>query len=183
MTTFARLSPQERSGTPRDELERMIARFVTQRECIDFAARIVNGLPGAVLEIGLGKGRTADHIRQAFQGREIIAFDRSIHCDSDLVPGRQSLYLGDFRETLPRVHGRLGRGAAVAHADIGSGNEEVDAGLVDDIAPMIAALVRQGGIVLSDRSMPLDLPRWRRLPLPAAAVEACWPYFIWQAMA
>lgn len=183
MTTFARLSPQERSGAPRDELERLIARFVTQRECIDFAARIVNGLPGAVLEIGLGKGWAGDHIRQAFPGREFIAFDRSIHCESHLIPERQSLYLGDFRETLPRVQGRLGRGAAVVHAGIGSGNEETDAGLVHDIGPMIAALVRQGGVVLSDLQMPFDLPRWRRLPLPAAAVEAGWPYFIWQAMA
>lgn len=161
----------------------MISRLVTQRECLDFAAQIVNGLPGPVLEIGLGKGRTRDHIRRKFGGREIIAFDRAIHCDPDLVPDRRSLCLGDFRETLPRAKRRVGRTAAVAHADIGSRNENVDLRLARDIAPMIAAMVRRGGVVLADRLLPLEEPQWRRLPLPAAAAEAGFPYFIWQAMA
>lgn len=165
-----------------DALERMIARLVTQRECIDFAARLTQDLPGSVLEIGLGKGRTHDHVRQVFKGREVLAFDYEIHCAPELVPDRQSLFLGDFRDTLPLAQGRLGRTVAVAHADIGSRDAKVDSALARDIAPAIAGMVRQGGIVLSDRQLPFDETGWRRLPLPAGAIETGWPYFIWQAL-
>lgn len=172
-------SPEFAGG---DALERMIARLVTQRECIDFAAKLTQSLPGAVLEIGLGKGRTHDHVRRVFAGREILVFDYEIHCPPELVPDPQSLMLGDFRDTLPQALRRLGRTVAIVHADIGSRDADIDAALARDIAPVIGAMVRQGGVVLSDRLLPFDERGWRHLPLPANAVEAGWPYNIWQAL-
>jgi len=165
-----------------DALGRMIARLVTQRDCIDFAAALITGLPGCVLELGLGKGRTFDHIRRIFPARDIHVFDCEIHCAPHLVPDPPFLHLGDFRDTLPEMAASLGRGAALAHADIGTEDQDADMVLAGNVAPMVAALVRRGGLVLSDRALPLEAPSWRRMPLPRGAVSAGWPYFIWQAL-
>ena len=165
-----------------DALNQMIARLVTQRDCIDFAAALISGLPGYVLELGLGKGRTYDHIRRVFPVRDIHVFDREIHCAPGLVPDPPFLHLGDFRDTLPKMAALHGRSAALVHADIGTEDQEADMVLARDVAPMVAALVHRGGLVLSDRALPLEVPAWRPIPLPRGAVSAGWPYFIWQAM-
>ena len=160
-----------------DRLTRMIARLVTQRACLDFAAAEVAQLEGVVLEIGLGKGRTYDRLRHLFPDREIHAFDLSLHCPPALTPDRDHLLLGDFRDTLTAAVDRLGRMAALAHADFGTGAGIDDAETAAAIAPSLARLVRPGGLILSDR--PLPGQGWRQLPLPADAAE--WPYYICQA--
>ena len=45
-------------------------------------------LPGHVLEVGLGKGRTYDRLRTLFPQRAIYAFDRELHCPARLRPRR-----------------------------------------------------------------------------------------------
>ena len=52
-------------------LDSFIRRLVAQRACLDHAAQLIGGLDGAVLELGLGNGRTYDHLRSLFPGREI----------------------------------------------------------------------------------------------------------------
>jgi hypothetical protein len=37
------------------------------------AARRLEGVPGCIFELGLGSGRTFDHLRQLFPDREIFA--------------------------------------------------------------------------------------------------------------
>lgn len=160
-----------------DRLTRMIARLVTQRACLDFAAAEVALLEGVVLEIGLGKGRTYDRMRHLFPDREIYAFDLSLHCPPAMVPERDHLMLGDFRETLAAAVDRLGPTAALAHADFGTGAGIGDAGTAAAIAPLLARLMRPGGLVLSDR--PLPGQTWRELPLPADAADC--PYYIRRA--
>ena len=90
-------------------LERMIERLSTQRACLDRAVTMVADLPGPVLEVGLGKGRTYDHLRHTLPGREIFVFDRDIHAPESCVPDSPYLYLGDFAETLPMVPGAARR--------------------------------------------------------------------------
>ncbi len=87
-------------------LDRMIARLTTQRRALERAAEEIGGLPGPVLEIGLGKGRTYSHLRKLFPERTIIAFDRDLHAPADAAPAGDDLVLGDFRDTLSALPGR-----------------------------------------------------------------------------
>ena len=125
-----------------DRLEQMIARLVTQRACLDFAAGRLADMPGLILEVGLGKGRTFDHLRHLFPDRDLYAFDRDVHAPPDVVPAADRLILGDFRITLPQAAARLGRTAAFAHADIGTSKRTLDAALAAAIAPMLTQLVK-----------------------------------------
>jgi hypothetical protein len=160
------------------ELDRMISRMVTQRACLDAAARALADVPGAVLEVGLGKARTFDHLRSLFADRALYAFDFEVHAPKRLVPEAETLFLGDFRETLVRAEATLGRCAALVHADIGSKDRAADAVLAAEVAPMIGALLVPGGWVITDREM--SGQGWTALDMPPD-VSGDWPYFIYQA--
>lgn len=153
-------------------LDRMIARLCAQRDHLEAAAIAIGDLPGPVLEIGLGKGRTYDHMRRLFPEREIYAFDRSVHAPASRVPDADHLFVGDFRETLAAA-GRL-PAAALAHADFGSEDRARDAAQAEWLGAVIGRLMAAGGIVISDRAMMVG--RWTPIDGPAGA----WPYFMWR---
>lgn len=153
-------------------LDRMIARLTTQRRALERAAEEIRGVPGPVLEIGLGKGRTYSHLRKLFPERRIIAFDRDLHAPVDAAPAGADLVLGDFRDTLSTLSGRAP--AALAHADFGSEDRARDAAQAGWLAGLIDPLMAPGGLVLSDRA--LQAPRWTALPFDTPD----WPYFIWR---
>lgn len=159
-------------------LERMIERLTTQRACLNHGAQLIAQLPGPVIELGLGKARTYDHLRQLVPAREILVFDREIHALPSFVPDQADLYLGDFRETLPRVlPGRRGT-VALLHADIGSRDRQQDLRLVADIAPFLNELMRVRGIVITDREM--RQARWKKLSLPSEAGR--WIYHMYEVL-
>lgn len=167
------MTRREPSDAPRgSRLERMIARLTAQRACLDAAVAEVGALPGPMIELGLGKGRTYDHLRRLAPEREIIVFEKLLHAPPECTPEPQDLILGDFRETWPGAVARVGAGAVLAHADIGSHDLEADAALANEIAPLLDRLLRPGAVVLCDRAM--QVACWRRLPLPEAACG--WPY-------
>ncbi|MGI9331739.1 MAG: class I SAM-dependent methyltransferase, partial [Gammaproteobacteria bacterium] len=107
-------------------LERMIDRLVAQRSCLRYAASMVLDLPGPVLEVGLGKGRTYDYLRTLFPDREIFAFDRTVHALENCTPDPDHLILGELRQTLPDALRHIGTRAALVHADIGSTDPSID---------------------------------------------------------
>jgi hypothetical protein len=154
----------------------MIERLSTQRACIEWALGEVAQLPGPVLEIGLGKGRTYDHMRRLASQRAIFCFDREVHAPRDCVPSAPHLILGDFRETLPTAMERIGHSAIMVHADVGSENQQRDARLAGQLAPLIFDLLAPGGLVLTDRAM--DRAPWSPRELPDGVGN--WEYFIYQ---
>ena len=145
-------------------LERFMARTSAQRACIDDAASRVGALRGDVWEVGLGNGRTYDHLRDRAKGRAIFAFDRHVAAHPACVPDAANLLLGDFRTTLVQAASSLGGKVAICHADIGSGDEAASQALGAEIAPLIDALMAPGGIVVGDQVMRAS--RWEELPLP-----------------
>ena len=152
-------------GVDGSRLSRMIARLLTQRACLEHAARLIEEVEGLVLEVGLGKGRTYDHLRRLLPEREILIFDRDVHAPADCVPADDRLVLGDFRDTLAAVRSRLEGRVALIHADIGSEDRAVDRELAAALGPLVAALTASGGVVLCDR--PLCLAGHVPLALPA----------------
>ena len=57
-------------------LDAFIRRLQAQRTCLGLAADLVAGVPGPVLELGLGNGRTYDHLRELMPDREIFVLER-----------------------------------------------------------------------------------------------------------
>nr|WP_298689055.1 class I SAM-dependent methyltransferase [uncultured Dongia sp.] len=146
-------------------LDSFIRRLEAQRSCLGFAQERSSYIPGVVLELGLGNGRTFDHLREICPGREIYVFDRQVAAHPDCIPAANRLFLGDFGDTLPRAAQQLGAGsAALIHVDLGSGDATASQALAAQITPQIAALMAAGAILISDQPMPdptlkpLDLP-------------------------
>lgn len=145
-------------------LDSFIRRLTAQRDLLNQAARMVADHPGHVLELGLGNGRTYDHLKSILPGRPVYVFDRKVSAHPDSVPDAEHLFLGEFRDTLPAAARRLGATAALAHCDIGSGDRAATAALARWLGPALAPLLAPGAIVLADQ--PLELPRAAALPQP-----------------
>jgi hypothetical protein len=158
-------------------LDSFIRRLTAQRACLDHAVQLVADLPGPILEVGLGNGRTYDHLRERLPQREIFVFDRQVAAHPDCIPPADHLLLGDFRETLKTVRSRLGNGAALIHADIGSGDEAANAQLAAELAPLLVRLLIRRGILLGDQAMAAD--GLVALPLPADVKPG--RYFLYQS--
>ena len=146
-------------------LDSFIRRLQAQRACLDHATDLIADLPGPVLELGLGNGRTFDHLRANLPDREIFVFEREVAAHPECIPDAAHLLLGEFRETLPTAAAHLDRPAAMAHADIGSGDVTATAALAAFVGPALAALLRPGAIMVSDQA--LAVPMWRELGVPA----------------
>ena len=173
------------SGPAPSSLDRMIARLVAQRRALAAAAALVAGVPGSVIELGLGKGRTYSHLLGLFPGRDIWAFDRDLHVPKgEDRPAEERLVLGDFRDTLPGFAARQRGRAALIHADIGTREGGApgagDAALAGFIAGLAPALLAPGGLVLADRAMPGLAAVALALPPPPDGI-APWPYFAYKS--
>jgi hypothetical protein len=156
-------------------LERMIARLVTQRDLLATAAELIQAIEGPVLEVGLGKGRTYDHLRRLLPGRMILAFDRDLHAPAAAAPDADHLLLGEFAQTLAAAAVRIGRTAALVHADFGSPDRAHDSRQAQVLGPLLQRLVVRRGVVLADRELAVE--GWVRLPIEPAPA---WPYFLWR---
>jgi len=165
-------------------LESAIRRLEAQRRCLDRAAAMIGDLPGPVVELGLGNGRTFDHLRERLPERAIFVLERDPRPHPDCWPSADRLIEGDFADSLERARSRLPAPAALAHADIGAGDPRIDAAVASLLAERLPALMRPGGIVLCDQPLastalaPLSLPEgvapgryhfYRRLDRPDAA--------------
>ncbi len=141
-----------------------LRRLKAQRACLNQVAEVIRELPGPVLELGLGNGRTYDHLRQLLPEREIFVFERDVAAHPDCIPDAEHLYRGDFHDTLPAAAQRFAGQVALVHADIGSADLQRDARLAAFVAGHLAVLLRPGGIAASDRdvgfegALPLALP-------------------------
>jgi hypothetical protein len=157
-------------------LDAFIKRVTAQRDCLNEIARRLAGRPGPILELGLGNGRTYDHLRSLFPGHDIFVFDREIAAHPACIPPPELTFVGDFRDTLGGARARIGQGAILAHGDFGSADPVRTAALAAFLGPALDPLMAPGGYVVSDQ--PMSVARWRAIA-PPAAVEPD-RYFIWQ---
>lgn len=134
-------------------LDSFLRRITAQRDCLDHAARLIGSVDGPIVELGLGNGRTFDHLRALFPAREVFAFDRRLAADPASAPDAAHLVLGDFRETVPHALERIGRPAALIHCDFGSGRPERDRSVASWLASVLGPLLAAGGAVVSDQAL------------------------------
>lgn len=137
-------------------LDSAIRRLQAQRACLDMAAEAIAGLDGVVFELGLGNGRTYDHLRARCPGREIFVFERHVQAHPDCIPDGAHLYLGDLLETLPEARERFAGRVALLHADVGTGDADRNARLAAAIAPHVKDLLAPGGVAVCDQEMAFD---------------------------
>ena len=157
---------------PISRLEKLYFRLQAQHACLAWAFNEIANHPGVVFEIGLGKGRTYDHLRRHLPDREILVFDREVSSDPDWAPDEKHLFLGDLSVTLPQAAKEFESRVVMAHSDVGSpgpfssyGNTTMSGLVSTHLAPALA----DGAIILSD--LPLVMPNALALPLPAGARE------------
>ena len=146
-------------------LDSFIRRLEAQRACLGHAAAQIRGMPGPVLELGLGNGRTYDHLRELLREREIFVFECEVKAHPDCIPDSAHLILGDVRRTLPQAHRRLPGPAVLAHTDVGTGDAARNAELATWLAAALPPLLAPGAWVVSDQ--PLRTPMLVAQPAPA----------------
>lgn len=134
-------------------LDSFIRRLEAQRACLNHAARAIRDLPGPVLELGLGNGRTYDHLREILPDREIFVFERQLAAHPASIPDPDHLILGDIRETLPGARARLPGPAALVHSDVGTGDAQRNAALAAWLAETLPGLLAHGAWVIADQPM------------------------------
>lgn len=155
-------------------LDSFIRRISAQRDCLNMAAALIADVPGPVLELGLGNGRTYDHLCELFPDREIFVFDRRVAAHPDCIPDDSRMILGDITSTLPAARARIGAPAALAHCDMGTGDADANARLAAFIAPALSGLMAADGIVISDQDY--RTPGWTPLAPPPGVAPG--RYFI-----
>jgi S-adenosyl-L-methionine methyltransferase len=157
-------------------LDSMINRLVAQRKILDHAAALIGTVPGPVLELGLGNGRTYDHLREILADREIFVFERRITASPHSIPDADHVVLGEIRDTLPFCGPRIGAPAALIHADLSNGDPTDDLARRAWLSPMIGERAASGGVVISGHG--LDLSDFASLPLPEGIREG--RYFLYR---
>lgn len=143
-------------------LDSFIRRLSAQRDILNHVHGDLD-LPaeGPIMEIGLGNGRTFNHLRELFPERRIVAFDRAMGAHASSVPEEGNLVLGEIDQTAKDW---VGIGAALVHADIGTGYDEKDAVTLTWLPQIVSGMLAKGGIAIS--GLPLTEPSLDPLSVP-----------------
>ena len=145
-------------------LESFIRRLQSQRACIDQAISLTEDLPGVIFELGLGNGRTFDHLRENCPDREIYVFERKVAAHQSCVPNKPYLIEGTIEETLPAAAQRFRHEVAFIHMDLGSGRPELDAKTAAIVSAHLDELLAPGGVIVADQD--IGWPGAEAVPLP-----------------
>lgn len=143
-------------------LDSAIRRLEAQRACLNAAVTAIEGQTGVILELGLGNGRTYDHLRTIAPDRDIFVFERDVNAHPDCIPDDDHLFLGDAKDTLVRAAETLAGRAVLVHSDIGTGDPERNRRFADWLGPVLKPLLAPGAVILSDQKLEamagLDVP-------------------------
>ena len=145
-------------------LDSFIRRMQAQRACLDWAVRAIADTAGDVLELGLGNGRTYDHLREKLPDRAIWVFDRRIAAHPGCIPPSDRMVLGDALQTMPVFAANHRGGVALIHADLGTGDDIANRDLAAALAPMLVPLLVPGGVIVAN--IGFAGTGWEELPEP-----------------
>lgn len=164
------------TGMKLTRLDKLRLRLEAQNACLGWAFGKIAGRPGLVFELGLGHGRTYDHLRTHLPDRDIYVFDREIDCYEDCTPPSDRMFLGNIDETLKEAAERLPNQAILVHSDMGSYTEAHNSAMSALLGRLMPGVLAPGAIVVSD--LPLAMVGATALPLPAGAQEG--RYFLYR---
>ena len=133
-------------------LESMRRRLSAQIDGLNWAAEYIDDIAGDVLELGLGNGRTYDHLREKLHRRRIWVIDRVLQPHPSCIPPSENFLQGEADEMLSVLAGK-GAQMALAHYDFGYGVKEKDVAEGARLSPLIADLIVPGGLVVSQQPL------------------------------
>ncbi|MBL4751194.1 MAG: hypothetical protein JKX71_11560 [Amylibacter sp.] len=133
-------------------LESMMRRLTAQKLGLEWAVEMTKDLTGDALEIGLGNGRSYDHLRETAPDRRIWVIDRILQCHHSCVPPKENFLQGEAGDMLERLASE-GRKIVVAHYDCGMGVKEKDVAEAATLSPLIAAVMAPNGIIISGQPL------------------------------
>ncbi|MDE4133113.1 class I SAM-dependent methyltransferase [Phaeobacter sp. QD34_3] len=133
-------------------LDSMLRRLTAQRDGLNWAAEQIANVPGDALDMGLGNGRTYDHLREILPDRRIWVIDRVLQCHPSCVPPEQDFLQGEAEPMLQRLASE-GHKIVLAHYDFGFGVKEKDVAEAAAMSPVIASVMAPGGIVVSGQPL------------------------------
>ncbi len=150
-------------------LEKILYRLEAQCACFDWVFDQIKNEPGVVFEIGLGLGRTFNHMRHYLPDRTILAFDRKMSAYPDCMPEEDEIIFGELAETLPKAAQAYKGQVVLAHSDIGSFDREQNKMIAELVSANLLPALAPQGLIMSD--LPLNIAQTERLALPEGARE------------
>jgi hypothetical protein len=151
-------------ATSLTRLDSFIRRLTAQRACLDAAIALVGNRAGSVLEMGLGNGRSFDHLRARMPGRRIVVIERDPKPHPACMPCGADLVVGTFEDVLPRALECLPHDLVLVHADIGTGDDVRNARLAALVAGHLSTFLPDDCIVVSDQAFSGNC--FETLPVP-----------------
>jgi hypothetical protein len=133
-------------------LDSMLRRFTAQRDGLNWAAERVKQIHGEALDMGLGNGRTYDHMREIMPERRIWVMDRVLQCHHSCIPPEQDFLLGEAEESLCKLAADNAE-IVLSHYDFGFGVKEKDVEEAARFSPLIAKVMTKGGVIVSGQPL------------------------------
>jgi len=133
-------------------LDSMLRRLAAQRDGLNWAAEQIAPLPGDVVDLGLGNGRTYDHLREILPDRRIWVVDRVLQCHPSCTPPEADFLQGEAEPMLRKL-AESGHKIALAHYDFGFGIKEKDVAEAARLSPLIAQIMTPGGLIVSGQPL------------------------------
>jgi hypothetical protein len=130
----------------------MRRRLTAQIEGLNWAVAQITDVHGDILELGLGNGRTYDHLRENLPDRRIWVIDRVLQAHPSCIPPKEDFLRGEADDMLARLAERRAK-MAMAHYDFGFGVKDLDVEEGARLSPLIAALMSPGGLVVSQQPL------------------------------
>ncbi|MEM8731437.1 MAG: class I SAM-dependent methyltransferase [Pseudomonadota bacterium] len=133
-------------------LDSMLRRLTAQRDGLNWAVDQIRDLDGDILDLGLGNGRTYDHLREIFPDRRIWVIDRVLACHPSCTPPEADFLQGEAAPMLAALREKT-TGIAMAHYDLGRGIKHEDVAEAAALSPDIAAVMAAGGLLISGQPL------------------------------
>lgn len=133
-------------------LDSMLRRFAAQRDGLNWAAEQTANLAGDALDLGLGNGRTYDHMREIMPDRRIWVIDRVLQCHPSCTPPEADFLMGEAEPMLRKLVQSDAK-IIMAHYDFGFGIKEKDVAEAARLSPLIASIMLPGGLVVSGQPL------------------------------
>ncbi|WP_282120754.1 class I SAM-dependent methyltransferase [Ruegeria atlantica] len=133
-------------------LDSMLRRLTAQRDGLNWAVDQVSDMAGDVLDMGLGNGRTYDHLREILPDRRIWVMDRVLQCHPSSTPPAEDFLQGEAEPMLQKL-AEAGPRIAFGHYDFGRGVKKDDVAEAARLSPFIAKVMLPGGLLISGQPL------------------------------
>lgn len=133
-------------------LNSIMRRLAAQRDGLEWGHALVADVAGDYVDMGLGNGRTYDHLREIAPDRRIWVIDRILQCHPSCVPPEQDFLQGEAEDMLNKL-AASGAKIVLAHYDFGFGEKEKDVAEAARLSPMIADCMAPGGVLISGQPL------------------------------